>query len=131
MHHRSAESAGAPCSADGNDPDYGQNHIRSEPWAWQTLWALIHDLTSGLSGADLDMAKTACALTLLPGGTAPDIGHTPENTANWMTCKSHNRTVEMLRVWESDNSTKGVITATAIPGSDGKPLTESFSLPDT
>jgi hypothetical protein len=111
--------------------DYGQNYITFKPWAWQTLWAFIHSLTGGLSGADLDIVKTACALTLLPSGTAPEIGHSPENTVSWMTYQSHNGSVEIALARETDSSMTGIITASAIPGSDGNPLTQSFSLPAT
>jgi hypothetical protein len=107
----------------------GQDYITFSPWAWQMLWAFIHYLTNGLSGADLAMAKTACALTLLPSGTAPETGHSPENTVSWMTYQSHYGTVEISLIQNSDDSREGVITASAIPGSDGKPLTQQFTLP--
>jgi hypothetical protein len=107
----------------------GQAHIMFRPWAWQTLWMYIYYLTNGQTGANLDVAKAVCALTLLPSGTRPKTGKSPEGTVGWMTYKSRNGTVEITRVRGPEGSVSGVITASAIPGADGKPSTQSFTLP--
>jgi hypothetical protein len=107
----------------------GRQHVVLKPWAWQTLLMFVHELTSGQSGAGLDVAKAGCALSLLPSGVRPITGQSPEGSVDWVTYKSRNGTVEISRVQESNSSATGVITASAIQDTTGQPLRMSFNLP--
>lgn len=108
----------------------GYHYVVLQPWAWQTLLMFVNSLTSGQSGAGLDIARAGCALSLLPSGLRPISGQSPEGTVDWVTYQSRNGTVEISRVEGSNSSTTGVITASAIQDSTtGQPLRMSFTLP--
>jgi hypothetical protein len=107
----------------------GRQYVVLKPWAWQTLLMFVHSLTSGQSGAGLDIAKAGCALSLMPSGVRPVSGHSPEGTVDWVSYKSRNGVVEISRVQGTNSSVTGVITATAISDADGQPLRMSFGLP--
>jgi hypothetical protein len=107
----------------------GREYVVLQPWAWQTLLMFVNSLTSGQSGANLDIAKAGCALSLMPSGVKPVTGRSPEQSVEFVTYQSRNGTVEISRVQGSTSSATGVITASAIQDSDGAPLRMSFGLP--
>jgi hypothetical protein len=108
----------------------GKQHIVLPPWAWQTLLSFTHSLTSGQDGANLDIARAGCALSLLPSAVRPKTGGSPEGSVDWLTYHTKNGWVEISRVATSNTSVNGVLTTSSITDSNtGKPLILSFPLP--
>jgi hypothetical protein len=107
----------------------GRQYVMLKPWAWQTLLLFVNSVTTGQSGANLDIAKAGCALSLLPSGVRPVSGGSPEGTVDWVTYKTKNGTVEISKVQSSNSTTTGVITASPIQDDNGQPLVMSFGLP--
>jgi hypothetical protein len=109
--------------------DGGRKHIVFKPWAWQTLALFVNYLTANQDPANLSVARAVCVLTLIPAGTRPQTGTMPGGLADYYNYKSRNGNVRIALVQESNGSPTGVITASAIPGGDGRPLVKSFKLP--
>jgi hypothetical protein len=109
--------------------DRGQKHVVFKPWAWQALSQFVHYLTNAQDAAGRDVARAVCVLTLIPSGVRPRTGRIPEGMVDWMTYKSRNGTVELALVQESNGRPTGIVTASAIPGADGRPLIKHFRLP--
>jgi hypothetical protein len=109
--------------------DGGRKHLVFKPWAWQTLALFVNYLTANQSPADLSVARAVCVLTLVPAGTKPQTGRIPGGLVDWMNYKSRNGDVRIALVQESNGAPTGVITASAIPGGDGRPLVKHFTLP--
>jgi hypothetical protein len=107
----------------------GRSYVEFQPWAWQTLSMLVHQLTQGKSGSNLEQTKQLCVLTLVPSGTRPSVGESPEGTVGWLTYKSRNGHVEIAWSRRSQNTWNGTITASAIPDAQGNPLSMTFPLP--
>jgi hypothetical protein len=109
--------------------DGGRKHIIFKPWAWQTLALFVNYLTANQDPANLSVARAVCVLTLIPSGTRPQTGTMPGGLADYYNYKSRNGNVRIALIQESNGSPTGVITASAIPGGDGRPLVKSFKLP--
>ena len=97
--------------------------------AWQALSQFVHFLTGANAGADLDVARAVCVLTLIPSGVRPKTGRIPDGLVDWVTYESRNGNVELALVQESNGRPVGIVKASAIPGSDGRPLIKHFVLP--
>jgi hypothetical protein len=109
--------------------DHGTKHIIFKPWAWQALSLFVNYLTANQDPANLSVARAVCVLTLIPAGTQPQTGRIPGGLVDFYNYKSRNGNVKMALVQESNGGPTGVITASAIPGGNGKPLVKSFRLP--
>ncbi|MBS2963404.1 hypothetical protein KGA66_10130 [Actinocrinis puniceicyclus] len=108
--------------------DGGQQAIRFDAWAWQTLMMFVHELTGGKSGDDLSGFQALCLISLIPSGP-PKAGQSPSGKVGWMSYQARNGSVEIDRQTEPDGSVVGVITATGIPAADGKPTSKKYTLP--
>ncbi len=109
--------------------DHATKHIVFKPWAWQALSLFVNYLTANQDPANLSVARAVCVLTLIPAGTQPQTGRIPGGLVDFYNYKSRNGNVKMALVQESNGRPTGVITASAIPGGDGRPLVKSFKLP--
>lgn len=109
--------------------DHGKKFVVFKPWAWQALSQFVHFLTGANAGADLDVARAVCVLTLIPSGVRPKTGRIPDGLVDWVTYESRNGNVELALVQESNGRPVGIVKASAIPGSDGRPLIKHFVLP--
>jgi hypothetical protein len=110
--------------------DKGRKHIVFKPWAWQTLALFVNYLTANQDPANLSVARAVCVLTLVPAGTRPRTGSIPGGLVDFYNYKSRNGDVKIALVQESNGRPTGVITASAIPGGDGRPLVKHFTLPE-
>jgi hypothetical protein len=110
--------------------DGGHKHIVFKPWAWQTLSLFVNYLTANQSSSNLAVARAVCVLTLIPSGTRPQTGTIPGGMVDFYNYDSRNGNVKLALVQESNGAPTGVITASAIPGGDGLPLVQHFTLPN-
>ena len=107
----------------------GKKAVVFEAWAWQGLYMYVDNLIEGKSGADLTRLQTLCALSLLPSGTEPNSGTSPNKTVGWMTYLTHNGSVEIAYVAEPDGTRSALITAEGIPDENNRPTIKKFTLP--
>lgn len=108
--------------------DYGEAAVVFETWAWQSISTFVHEQTHGQTGDQLAQARDLCVLTLIPSGTKPHYGRTPEGTAGWMTYESRNGAVEIVHILSNGRS-RSVVTAYGMLDADGKATSRSFVLP--
>jgi hypothetical protein len=104
----------------------GSSSVVFDAWAWQALFMFINDLTSGKSGADLAGFQALCVLSLIPSGTQPQTGVTPDGSAGWMSYVARGGNVEL--VWYDQGGTVQ-ITADGIPDANGNTTVKSYTLP--
>jgi len=109
--------------------DGGRSSVLFEPWAWQTLSSYVNDQTNGKSGDDLANAQNLCVLGVIPSGTRPKTGSSPEHTVGWMTYATRLGWVEIAYAQQSDSSWNGTLTASGIVDVNGNPVTKSYPLP--
>jgi hypothetical protein len=107
----------------------GRDAIYFEPWAWQALSMYVHSMTNGLSGQNLANAQRVCVTGLIPCGTRPDEGRSPENVVAWMTYETRSGPVEIGKLLGSDGKYIATVKATGIWDADQQPLVQQFSLP--
>jgi hypothetical protein len=111
------------CVNEGNDP------VLFEPWAWQALSMFIQGLTSGKTGADLAGFQALCLISLIPSGTAPRSGSSPEDSVAWMTYATRNGTVEISQQQQADGAYNATVRATGIPNASYEPTVKQYTLP--
>ena len=107
----------------------GKDAVVFEPWAWQALSMFVNELTQGKTGADLAGFQSLCVLSLIPSGTAPKSGSSPEGSVAWMTYRTRNGDVEITRQKQPDGSYTATIKANGIPDADHKPTVKEYPLP--
>ena len=107
----------------------GREAVRFEPWAWQGLSMYLHRITTDKDGDELAAFQSLCLLTLIPAGTQPDRGSSPEGTVDWMTYKARNGTVEITKVAEPDGTLTAHVTASGILDATRTPRKMKFKLP--
>jgi hypothetical protein len=104
----------------------GARHaVLFKPWAWSAMGKFAHELTHGRSGADLARYQSLAVRGLVPSGLRPQRGTTPRKGAAWMTYRTHNGWVEIVRVTEA-GGTKVTITASGIPDADHRPTRRTY-----
>lgn len=107
----------------------GQDSVLFEAWAWQALSMLTNDLTANKTGADLTGFQALCLISLIPCGTAPKTGSSPEGLVGWMTYETRNGTVEISRHKEPDGTYRATIQADGIPDAAGNATVKDYPLP--
>jgi len=106
----------------------GSDAVVFEPWAWQALSYFLNDLTSGLTGAQLREIQALCVLSVIPSGTVPQSGSSPEGSVAWMTYTTHNGTVEISEQKQSDGSYSATVLANGIPDANNQPTIKQYNL---
>ncbi len=128
------------CAAEEGDPmadhlvacvNGGSQAVVFEPWAWHALSMYVHDLTGARKGDDLAAYRSLCLMTLIPSGTRPKTGSSPEGTVAWMTYASRNGTVEIAKVAEPDGAMSAIVKVSGILDARGAPSQRKYTLPTT
>lgn len=107
----------------------GHDAVLFEPWAWQALSMFVNELTSGKTGTDLAGFQALCVLSLIPSGTTPKSGTSPQGSVAWMTYQTHNGIVEISQELQADGSYSATVKANGIPDAQGKPTLKQYTLP--
>lgn len=111
--------------------DYGHAAVYFEPWAWQALSIYVHEMTNGLTGQNLANAQAVCVNGLIPSGTRPQTGQSPENVVGWMTYDTRSGPVEMGKLQGPNGSYMATVKATGIWDINQQPIERQFALPTT
>ena len=109
--------------------DSGEKAVYFDPWAWQALSMYVHEMTSGLSGQNLANAQRVCVSGLIPSGTRPKSGQSPENVVEWMTYDTRSGPVEIGKLLGADGNYLATVKATGIWDADQQPLVKQYKLP--
>jgi hypothetical protein len=109
--------------------NYGRDSVYFEPWAWHALSMYVHSMTDGLSGQNLANAQRVCVTGLIPSGTSPDTGRSPENVVAWMTYDTRSGPVEIGKLLGSDGQYFATVKAAGIWDVNQQPLVQQFTLP--
>lgn len=108
----------------------GHSAVYFKPWAWQALSMYVHDMTTGLSGQGLANAQRVCVTGLVPSGTRPLTGQSPERVVEWMTYESRGGPVELAKLEGSGSQYLATVKATGIWGANQQPLVKQYALPN-
>jgi len=111
--------------------DGGSSAVYFEPWAWQALAMYAHQMTAGLTGQNLANAQRVCVMGLVPSGTRPTTGGSPDNFVEWMTYDTRSGPVEMGKLEGTNGQYLATVRATGIWDDQQQPLVQHFTLPTT
>ena len=109
--------------------NYGKDSIYFEPWAWHALSMYVHSMTDGLSDQNLANAQRVCVTGLIPSGTRPKRGRSPENVVSWMTYDTRSGPVEIGKLLGADGNYLATVKAAGIWDANQQPLVRQFTLP--
>ena len=105
------------------------------------MTSLTDALSSGLSaiqagqtamsviGQNLANAQRVCVTGLIPSGTRPNTGRSPENVVAWMTYVTRSGPVEIGKLLGSDGQYSATVKAAGIWDVNQQPLVQQFTLP--
>ena len=103
--------------------DTGKTNVIFKPWAWQTLWLYVRELTKNRTGAELETMRTLCLRRLIPSGRLPN------SAGNTLTYQALDGTVVIELITGSGGTRVGVIISRPAPGIRASLLEASFNLP--
>ncbi len=131
-----------PCKSESNRADplndgcgvvinKGEDGFHLPSWAWQSLAMFAHEITTDLSGADLERAKTLLQVSLAP--TSSDTGRDQSwaKAVEFISYQTHMGPVDIARVENEDHTFSGLVKVSGFPDATGQATVWTYPIPTT